>query len=247
MTSKAFQPVPNEPALFIKEEKILVVADLHIGIESELQEQGVHAPPQTPLMLQRLQRLCSNYKPEDIVLLGDVKHMIPSSTIQERSNVKQFLQQVQSFGCVHIIPGNHDGNLHRFVPEGIHFHPSNGEILGDMGFIHGHRWPREEIMECGQVVVAHAHPTIMLTDRRGYKTFEPCWIRGNCKRDILSERFPSAANPDVIVIPAFNQLCGGIAINDEAFLGPFGKVLDIENASVYLLDGSSLGKIHHLK
>ncbi len=35
------QPIPNEPALFIKEKKILIVADLHIGIERELREKGL--------------------------------------------------------------------------------------------------------------------------------------------------------------------------------------------------------------
>ena len=41
------QPIINEPALFIGDKKILVIADLHIGIESELMELGLHAPSQT--------------------------------------------------------------------------------------------------------------------------------------------------------------------------------------------------------
>jgi len=38
MESTDIQPVVNEPALLITNKKILVVADLHIGIESELWE-----------------------------------------------------------------------------------------------------------------------------------------------------------------------------------------------------------------
>jgi metallophosphoesterase superfamily enzyme len=36
------QPIINEPALFIENKKILVVADLHIGIENELREHGLN-------------------------------------------------------------------------------------------------------------------------------------------------------------------------------------------------------------
>jgi len=50
-----------------------------------------------------------------------------------------------------------------------------------------------------------------------------------------------------VVIPAFNPLCGGIAANVDGFAGPFGKIIDINNSEVFLLDGSSLGKIQDLK
>ena len=32
------QPITNQPALFIKKDNILIIADLHIGIEKQLQE-----------------------------------------------------------------------------------------------------------------------------------------------------------------------------------------------------------------
>ena len=37
------QPIPNERALFINSKKVLVIADLHIGIEKELREHGVYS------------------------------------------------------------------------------------------------------------------------------------------------------------------------------------------------------------
>ena len=48
------QPIINEPALFIQDQKMLVVADLHIGIESELIESGINAEPQTNKMIDHL-------------------------------------------------------------------------------------------------------------------------------------------------------------------------------------------------
>ena len=240
------KPISNEPALFINK-KILVVADLHIGIESELREQGINTASQTQTMTNRLITLCEKYKPEEIILLGDIKHNIPSSTIQERKDVRNFLETIQTHGIIHIIPGNHDGNIQKISPLDIILHPSDGFVLENLGFVHGHRWPSKEIMQCDQIIIAHTHPTIMLTDRLRHKNFEPCWIKGNFLDSKLKEKYPSPASPKILVMPAFNPLCGGIAANQEGITGPIGKIMDVENAEIYLLDGSAIGKAKDIK
>jgi len=236
------QPIINEPAIYIKETKILVVADLHIGIESELIEKGINAESQTNKMIKHIERLCKKYHPEKIVLLGDIKHNIPTSTIWERKDVKNFLEIVEGYGTVHIFPGNHDGNIQKLVSEKIKTHPSDGDIIEGIGFTHGHRWPNEKTMLCDTIITAHTHPTIMFTDRRGYKIYEPCWAKTTFLKNNLKERYPDSNNPKCYVMPAFNPLCGGIAVNQEGIIGPLGKIVDIDNSEIYLLDGSFLGK-----
>jgi len=240
------KPIPNEPALLINN-KILVVADLHIGIESELREQGINTASQTQIMTNRLITLCKKYKSKEIVLLGDIKHNIPSLTIQERKDVINFLETIQQYGIIHIISGNHDGNIQRITPTSITIHPSDGFILENIGFVHGHRWPSEEIMRCEQIIMAHTHPTIMLTDRLEYKTFEPCWLKAKTIQDKLEDRYPDSKESQILVTPAFNPLCGGISVNREGIMGPIGKIIDVENTEVYLLDGSDLGKVKDIK
>ncbi|UCF12648.1 MAG: metallophosphoesterase [Thermoplasmatales archaeon] len=241
------QPVVNEPALLITNKKILVVADLHIGIESELRELGLHAPSQTSSMTTRLTAHIKKYCPDNIILLGDIKHNIPSSTIQERTDVKRFLTKIHSLGTIHVLPGNHDGNIKRFLAPDIFLHPSDGFVFEGIGFVHGHRWPSEEIMNCEHIVIGHTHPTIMLTDRLGYKTYEPCWLKSKCIIGKLKEKYPNSNNPNIIVMPAFNPFCGGIAVNKEPIIGPFSKIINIKDAETYLLDGSLLGKVKDIK
>jgi len=246
MEQSDIQPVLNEPALFIKNKKIIVISDLHIGVESELRELGLNAPSQTNAMTKRLISLFKKYNPQTIILLGDIKHNIPCSTISERKDLKQFLSQINSFGNIHILPGNHDGNIKKLVTSDIHLHSSNGCVFEEIGFVHGHRWPSEQVMQCSQVIIGHTHPTIMLTDRLGYKTFESCWLKGRCMKELLEEKYPNSINPEIIVVPAFNYLCGGIAVNKEALIGPFNKILDVKNSEVYLTNGSSLGKVKNI-
>ena len=144
------QPIPNEPVLFINNKKILIVADLHIGIESQLREQGLSTSSRTQNMIDHLLKICKKHKPLEIILLGDVKHNIPSSTIQERRDVKNFLTTIKEYGTIHILPGNHDGNINKISPQEIIIHPSNGFSIENIGFVHGHRWPSKEIMKCDQ-------------------------------------------------------------------------------------------------
>jgi len=241
------QPTPNEPVLFIKNKKILVFADLHIGIESELRAKGLSTPPQTPDMTNRLLELFEKYKPKEIIILGDVKHNIPSSTYSERRDINKFLETIKNYGKVHVIPGNHDGNIKNFSPAEIVIHPSEGLLLENIGFVHGHRWPSEEIMQADQIIMAHTHPTVMLIDRLEHKSFESCWVKTSFDKSKIAEKYPNSSNPQVLIVPAFNPLCGGIPINKEGVMGPLGKLMDIDKSEIYLLDGTLLGNVKNIR
>jgi uncharacterized protein len=240
------QPAPNEPALIINDHAAMIVADLHIGIERELRDAGLSVPSQTRQMEARLHTLITNHKIHDVYLLGDIKHNIPTWTIQERSDVKFFLERLSAKATVHILPGNHDGLIERLTPPNVTIHPSSGVTLGDIGLLHGHRWPGTDLYAQETLIIAHTHPTVQFTDRLGYKSIEPCWLRGPCLQDKLKEKDPQAGCQQLIVLPAFNPLCGGIAVNREALLGPVAGLLNIPETSVYLLDGTALGTIADL-
>lgn len=249
MESTEIQPIIDHPALYIKRKQIMVIADLHIGIESELHEYGVNVELQTKKMTEWVTQLCKEYQPEKIVLLGDIKHNIPSSTFLERNDVKHFLQSIKNLSEIEIVVGNHDGNIKRLVPNGITIHPSTGFTEGKIGFIHGHCWPSKKVIQQHIVVMAHTHPAIQLTDRRDFKKYEPCWLKTSLvKNKVLEEKYPNLSGKnELVVTPAFNPLCGGIAVNQEGIVGPIGRIADIDNADVYLLDGSSLGKVKDIK
>lgn len=247
MNIAEIQPISNEPILLLKKSNTLVIADLHLGIESELSEQGINTTNQTKKMQEHLFSVCKKLKPKEIVLLGDIKHNIPSSTFKERKDVKFFLNKISEFAKIHIIPGNHDGNIYKLSSEDISIHPSDGYISEKIGFIHGHRWPKDEIMKCGHIIMAHTHPTIMLSDRRGYKTYEACWIKTTFQEEQYRKKYSNFPKTKILIIPALNPLCGGIAVNKNGIAGPLGKIIDTQNSEIYLLDGTLLGLVKDIK
>ena len=80
MNISQIQPIINEPVLFLNNEKILVIADLHIGIDSELKNYGISQTDHTQNMIKHILLICEKQKPKKIILLGDIKHNIPNTS-----------------------------------------------------------------------------------------------------------------------------------------------------------------------
>ena len=243
-----FQPLTNKPALYIPSSDLLVVADLHIGIENKLREYGVHTRSHIQLMETMLMEICNEYRPKEIFFLGDIKHSIPSTPFYEKKQLYLFLKKMNQIAEIHIIPGNHDGWIKNMIPEDIIIHRSDGFQMGHCGFIHGHRWPGERIMGCTYLFCGHTHPTIKLTDRLGYHSYESCWVKTPINHEQANKRY-NKYNPDMImmILPVFNPLCGGISVNDEGIVGPIKHLVDPEKTEIYLLDGSFIGTLKTLK
>jgi metallophosphoesterase superfamily enzyme len=53
----------------------------------------------------------------------------------------------------------------------------------------------------------------------------------------------------MIIVPAFNDLCGGLSLNEpqENEDGPVLTMADLDRARIYLLDGTDLGNLGSMK
>src|SRR5437016_9831851 len=98
---------------------ILVVADLHIGLEEELQEKGIRVPSRAEGMGRKLMDLAARRGATRLVILGDVKHLVPKMASRERRDVYVFFRDLApTFREVYIAQGNHDGMLKNIVQIG---------------------------------------------------------------------------------------------------------------------------------
>lgn len=247
-------PLLNEPALIVENTlKTLVIADIHIGIEKELYQKGVSIPSQIEKHTIRILDYIHRVKPDKIVLLGDIKHNVPMISWQEKHEIPAFLEKLSCFASVEIVPGNHDGDIDDIIPANVKLHSMRGFVLDNVGYFHGHAWPDVKLFSASFVVMSHNHPTVRFVDALGYSMSEPVWIRSYFVERIIKNRYNLSKwkNPEVIIMPAFNELCGGIPFNEshEELLGPVfaHHAIELENARVYLLDGTDLGTLKGIR
>jgi putative SbcD/Mre11-related phosphoesterase len=240
------EPIADIPALLIQDkESWILVSDLHIGIEVQLRFAGFNIPSQTPKMLEGLEALASRGR--NLIVLGDVKHKIPSVGYRENKEIGPFLERLaQQYKRVLIAAGNHDGGLASILPKSIEAVSGRGTRIGDCGMFHGHVWPSDTVMQAKTIVMGHTHPSVMLTDSLGTKSTEKCWVRGRLNEKAVTQRY-SACPDELVIVPAFNPLLTGTPVNSDrgSMIGPLFRngMVDTASLRTYLLDGTNLGRV----
>jgi hypothetical protein len=258
-------------------ERILIVADLHIGLEYELSKAGVNIPYQTERIQGELLALCKEYKPDRLVIAGDVKHGVPVTSFQEKRELPTLFEVLLTeVPRIDVTRGNHDGNIQNLTTKNVEIHSSKGIILGDdykIAIFHGHAWPKPKALEADCLIAGHNHPTVLLRTPLGIRMTQRAWVKGIADPKRLAKAFleqdtvkyegdPVAAFnehykaemgcPEMILMPTFNDLLGGLPVNGEApqsLLGPMLRrnAIKTDDFEVYLLDGTYLGKVGFLR
>lgn len=234
MREKAhLQPLWNQKALQIDE--TLVIADLHIGYERELEQKGVHLPSQTEQMVDNVLKKLGTDDFNTLIIDGDLKHNIPQATWQEYEEIPRAIDEwLKVVNEIHVLKGNHDGNIERYLPSEVIVHGTRGALIDGVGYFHGHANPTDEVLESELVIIAHVHPTITLVDSLNNKQKEQCWVRFDYESDLSEGKG--------IIIPHYNPLLGGVSVNEDGYLGPFLNNENITNEKIYLLDGTYIGR-----
>ena len=133
------EPIPNEPALLLKAKKsVLIIADLHIGLETELKAAGINIPSQTEKIAEHMLELCTAHSVDEVIIAGDVKHNVPLTSRQEHYEIPLVFERLKDvLDEVHVVPGNHDGNLRFLLPDWINIHATKGFTTHGLGIFHG--------------------------------------------------------------------------------------------------------------
>ena len=251
---------------------LLVVADLHLGFESELlKRKGVAFPIQHPIMLKRLTDLIEKYEVEILCILGDVKHTLGADCQYNWELIPEFLMTLQNMVKLYIIPGNHDGNLESLMPRNMKLENVRGKIIKDestsVGLFHGHAWPSAELLSARIFVIGHNHPTLHRykmvsapdtgrSERKRFGGIVPVIIKSkmdkNCVRlcigfDVIqSDKFGT-----LISLPSFNELLAGIAVNksNSKLSGPVfeNNCVNFLSSEVYSIDEIYLGTVKSIR
>jgi len=185
-------------ALYWPDEKLLVVADLHLEKGSAFAARGVLLPPyDTATTLARLSRLIERYTPRVVIALGDSFHD-GDGPLRMAGGDRVALAALQRGRDWIWIAGNHDPDLPGDI--GGRFAEALG--LGSLTFRHE---PSERTND-GEIA-GHLHPVARVA-QRGRAVSRRCFA-GDGKR---------------LVMPAFGAYAGGLNVRDRAIFGLFGTL-----------------------
>lgn len=221
--------------LWIKKQKVLVLADFHIGFEEALNKQGVMVPRfQLKDIVQRLEEILAEVKPETIVINGDLKHEFGTISEQEwRETLKLIDFLAKRCKKLLLIKGNHDTIL------GPIANKRNIEIVksfesGDILMVHGDAIP-EKLSKYKTIIIGHEHPALSIRESGRTEKFK-CFLVGKYKGKTL------------IVQPSFNLVTEGTDVLMEKTLSPFLKQ-NLDNFDVYVVADKvyGFGKLKNLK
>jgi putative SbcD/Mre11-related phosphoesterase len=201
-----FETVDSLPLVYLPETDLLVVSDLHLGLEKTMTFKGNYIPQgQLEQLKDDLKKAREETDAERILVNGDLKNQFKTS-YSENEEVKELANFLNfNFEEVIVIEGNHDTFLESVLEErGIEMKTSH--IENKILFIHGDQ-PVEELdidtEEFDTVVIGHEHPAIALTDDIGVKEKIPALLYGEMEN-----------GKKIIVLPAFSKIANGTSVNE---------------------------------
>ena len=247
--------VPDESALIHRDGDYatLLVSDLHLGLEKEMASKGFRLPPYSHKMLDRINSIAEKNRLDRIIVVGDVKHSIGKVQDIDWGILPWFFGTLLDiFRAVEVVPGNHDSLIASLLPSRVKLHPSTGTVIGErkkVGVAHGHSWPSQEVIASKTIVMGHSHFRYEMRDKFGGRNKEAVWLFATYDvADLLVKAGHSPVKRGegrLIVMPPFNNLVGGQAINAKGGFD-FGPILssgsvDATDADIFLLDGTRVG------
>lgn len=243
--------IDSGPAILVEEDmRILVAADLHMGIESELRSHGIHFRSRGEDRIRRLLAISRDTSPDIILLLGDIKHRVPGTSLQEFRELPGLFQALRKNGEVLVSPGNHDPGIEAFLRPSELLRPE-GTVIDGNGYLHGHMHP-DSCLTGSLIIAGHHHPVVSLRDEVGPAIRSPCYILGELRHEPADparsgdeEMVPAElSSTRILFIPAFNEFAGyGIERTFRSPFSPLSRSLIVETAECLLPDGSYGGDL----
>jgi putative SbcD/Mre11-related phosphoesterase len=194
-------------ALFVREQSLCVVSDVHIGLAEALYRQGLHFPlHEEETLLERFEAILRRFKPAIFVLDGDIFHAFDRVSRDVRETLSTILAALRAECEVVLVRGSHDVMLPAIVGGTVERYDRGGYTV-----VHGD----QAVDDHGTLIIGHDHPAIEIDLARF-----PCFLYGQ----------GAVRGRDLVVMPAYNPLSPGVMINyarGRDFLSPILRRVDV--------------------
>lgn len=234
--------IPSKPALILEgRTKNLIVTDLHIGFETNLTSNDIFVGKNTSIneTIAEISEIIEKTKPDSLILLGDVKSSVKSISKNEWNEVPLFFNKIKEKVDVVLIPGNHDANIQKLVPEGITLISSSGLVIENVLLTHGHTMPSKNFSHVEKIIMGHVHPVFFQED--SILNGQRIWISIKTEKNRI---FPSGSGEiEIIIMPSFNKYF--YATHKKQYKKSISPIIERikENSSakIVTLDGALVG------
>ena len=203
--------------MFWKEEKTLIIGDLHLGYEEFLQEQGWSFPntqlEESLLILENILKRTGKLK--KIIILGDVKHYFGGILGTEWEDfyliVSLLKKSLEDNGEIIIIKGNHDKMIEPIIKKYNFLNLKDSYFEKGVLFFHGDKqsFERNKLemfdKKVELVVIAHFHPAVSIRDSAKQEKYR-CFLYGKLN------------NKKIVVVPSFFPLNEGTDVLQERLI-----------------------------
>src|SRR3989338_1765216 len=197
--------------------------------------------PSKPIMVLegKKKNLIDTDKPDSLILLGDVKSSIKNISKSEWDEVPLFFNRIKQKCDVILIPGNHDANIQRLVPENISMISSIGMVEENILLTHGHTMPSENFSHVNKIIMGHVHPVFFQED--SVLNGQRVWVSIKTEKQNI---FPNKSGDiEITIIPSFNRYF--YATHKKKYkksISPIiEKIKQVSSARIITLDGTIIG------
>jgi len=234
--------IDSEPALILEgDKKNLVISDLHIGFEHKFSSNKSLVEKNSSIndIISNITKIIKKEKPDTLILLGDIKSSIQTITKSEWKDVPYFFEEVSKLLEVILIPGNHDANIDKLIPNDVTLISAKGMIMDDVLLTHGHTMPSENYSNVSNIIMGHIHPVYF--DKNSLLNGERIWI--TIKTD-KSEIFSSTKGKiNITIVPSFNPYFYATEKRyyKKSISPIIEKIKDSVAAKIVTLDGTIIG------
>lgn len=187
-----------ERTIFWEDEKALILSDSHFGKTGHFRKSGVPVPQNIFLEdLQRLFNLLQFYKPEQLIVIGDLFH---SQTNKEHLLFEKWRNDFSQLEIV-LIKGNHDVLRNDWYKQiKISLFANEPLRMNALAFIHDYAHIQNFPQYAdAYFLTGHLHPGIFIKGRSRQHLSFPCFY----------------FNQQFAVLPAFSKFSGLALINKQ--------------------------------
>jgi len=222
--------------LFIKDKKILIISDLHLGQEELIHKRGFSFPlDQFKLIKDKIILFLKELNPKIVVITGDFKHEFGSISGTEWSQISKLIDIIKEKSKLIIIKGNHDAIL-KPIAERKEIDIKDYYKINDIYICHGDLIPQNKDFTASKsIIIGHEHPSITL-QKGSRREIYRCFLKGKYK------------NKKLIVMPSLNPISTGSDILREKLLSPFLQH-NLDKFEVFIVETKTyyFGKVKDIK